>query len=197
MPRKPPQTAAQTKTANLAAASRDAGNDVAPAKPPGGSAGAKVTVACKLPGGLILRLHTFVDTPENVAGNNVKMVKIARPHGEPVLIKGNATPHGIQKPLVGGYMLTPNVDKDFFEEWMRQNKDHDAVKNGLIFAHEKRDSIEGIAEENAEKTSGMEPLDMTMVTRGETKVPKDPRVGRPVSANVSAISPDTEKAKAA
>lgn len=189
MPRK------TTAAALTAAAASAAAAPIAPVK--SGRAGAKVTVACKLSTGLVLQLYEMRDTMENVSGNNSRVVKIAHPVGDPVTVRGTATPFGVQKPLVGGYALTPNVDKEFFDEWTRQNKDHAAVKNGMIFARESRDDVEGMAEERADLKSGQEPLDMTMVKQGERVVAKDLRVPRTRSANLSNVQPDTEKASAA
>ncbi len=162
-----------------------------------GSAGAKVTVACKLPMGLVLQLWEMHDTRENVSGNNSRMVKEARPVGEAVTVRGCSTPFGIQKPLVGGYALTPNVDKDFFDEWLRQNAEHPAVKNGMIFAHESRDKVEGTAMELKDRKSGLEPLDMTMVKKGERMVAADLRIPRTMNPNLTNVAPDTEKNAAA
>lgn len=161
------------------------------------AAGQKVTVACKLPHGLRLRLYKMVDSNENVAGNTVRAVKRAEQVGDEVIVKGVAVEFGKEKALVGGFALTPGVDKDFFDEWMKQNAQHDAVKNGLIFAAGSRDAVEGAAEERAKERSGLEPLDMSMVKRGDRMVAADPRMPRSANPNLTAISPDTEKANAA
>lgn len=190
MPRKQPTAAALTAATVAAAAA-----PITPVK--SGKSGAKVTVACKLATGLVLQLFEMRDSMENVAGGGSRLVKIAHAVGEPVTVRGAATPFGVQKPLVGGYALTPNVDKDFFDEWMRQNKEHAAVKNGMIFAHESRDHVEGMAQEKAELRSGQEPLDMTMTKKGDRVVAKDPRVPRTMNPNLSNVQPDTEKASAA
>jgi hypothetical protein len=146
--------------------------------------------------GLVLQLYEMHDTMENVSGNNSRMVKMARPLGESVTVRGCSTPFGVQKPLVGGYALTPNVDKDFFEEWLRQNADHAAVKNGMIFAHETRDGIEGMATERKDLKSGLEPLDMTPVKRGNREGPADPRIPRTMNPNLTNVATDTKDAAA-
>jgi hypothetical protein len=159
--------------------------------------GEKVTVACKLPHGLRLRLFKMVDTIENVSGNNQRTVKIARPFGEEVVIKGVAVEFGKDKALTGGYALTTGIDKAFFDEWMHQNAEHDAVKNNLIFAASTRDEIEGMAEDHKATKSGLEPLDMSIVKRGERMVAADPRLPRSNNANLTGITENTEKANAA
>lgn len=97
-----------------------------------------VSVACKLPMGLILELK-----------------------GKPrVTIKGFSIPYGTapQFPIVGGYALTPNVDADFFDEWMRVNAELDLVKKHFIFAHSKQSDASAQAKEMAEEKCGLEPI---------------------------------------
>jgi hypothetical protein len=93
--------------------------------------GNTVTVGCKLPHGLHL----------DVAG---KRVTVEGTNG--------AT-------IIGGHGITRNVDKAFFEEWLRINKDSDAVKNELIFAHEKDASTAAEANEKEGNRSGFEGID--------------------------------------
>lgn len=98
-----------------------------------------VTVACKTPMGLILELK-------------------GRPQ---VTIKGFSIPYGTvpSYPLVGGYALTPNVDADFFEEWMKVNANLDLVRKHFIFAHAKSSDASAQAREMAAEKSGLEPID--------------------------------------
>ena len=123
-----------------------------------------VTVRCKHPGGLILRVFTMEDydvpTPAGV-----KTEKRAVMRGEPVRINGagvplmpNGQPKEIDYLIVGGFALTPNVDADFWNEWVRQNKDHPMVKNNLIAAHVSEDSARSESRKMKDLRSGLEPL---------------------------------------
>ena len=56
--------------------------------------------------------------------------------------------------LVDGEALTPNVDADFFNKWLAQNKDSDVVRNALVFAFEKLDGAVSEAMSNAMLKSG-------------------------------------------
>lgn len=118
-----------------------------------------VTVACKLPNGLILRLFQMQDTEELVMGGGVRTVQKAflMDH-EPVKLRGCAAPFGSPILTIGGYALTYNVDAQFFAEWLRQNYDADSVKNGLVFAQLERDHVEGQARDQEELQSGLQPL---------------------------------------
>ena len=120
-----------------------------------------VTVACKLPHGLILRLFRMVDAAEPIMGGGMRQIKRADPTGEQVHILGNAVaqnaaPHTT---MVGGYALTYNVPKDFWDRWLTDNKQSDMVKNGLIFAHVSTASATDESKEKAEIKSGFERLD--------------------------------------
>lgn len=161
------------------------------------SSAQKVTVACKLPHGLRLRLFKMVDGTENVSGNNVRTIKHAEQIGDDVVIKGVAVEFGKEKALTGGYALTTGVDKEFFEEWLKQNASHEAVKNHMIFAAGSRDAVEGKAEDHAKDKSGLEPLDMSLVKRGERMVAADGRLPRSNNSNLSPIATDPDKASAA
>lgn len=127
-----------------------------------------VTVACKLPNGLILRVFQMVEHTEPVMGGGNKKVKVARQEGKSVTIRGCAVPFGAtpSAPIIGGYALTSNVDADFFALWMKQNADSELVQNKLIFAHEKPDFAAGQANEQQEIRSGLEPIDPNRLPKG-------------------------------
>jgi hypothetical protein len=133
-----------------------------------------VTVACKLPHGLKMRLFREEDYQEPTAGGVMRISKRWVPLPDAVTVRGVATevnaPIDPRKPppplIVGGYALTPGVDADFWAAWLKANAEFDAVKNKLIFAYEKHDTTEGKARENASRRSGLEPLDPTRLPRG-------------------------------
>ena len=114
--------------------------------------GETVMVACKLPNGLHMDL--VVDGAK-----------------KRYTLKGNALPRGADVTdkeyarIVGGFAFT-EVPKAFFDAWMRQYKDLEAVKNGLIFARSKMQDAEAIAREKAELKSGLEPI-------AQKDIPKD------------------------
>jgi hypothetical protein len=140
-----------------------------------------VTVACKLPHGLVLRLFAMEDHDEPVMGGGTKTVKRAIAIGDPVTIHGVATPFGQvpKAPIVGGFALTAGVDAEFFAAWLKQNAKSAVVRNGLIFGHEKPETAQKKAAEMADLRSGLEPL-----------VPdKDPRIPRRIE------TADEQKAK--
>lgn len=96
--------------------------------------GTTVTVACKLPNGLNLGKLHGADQPD-------------------VILRG--TNHHL---AVGGYGLTHGVDADAFAKWLKDHSFMHAVKNNLIFAHEKPAGARAMAGEMADVKSGLEPL---------------------------------------
>ena len=119
-----------------------------------------VTVACKLPNGIVLQLQEEYARDENVMGA-IKPVKYHRFGGKKVVLKGAAFPADrgpIGTTIAGGFALTHGVDADFFEKWMKQNADNDAVQKGLVFAAAKPAEAESQAKEFKDELSGFEPV---------------------------------------
>lgn len=129
-----------------------------------------VTVGCKLPHGLQLRLFKMVEFVEPVLGGGTRTGKRAEMVGSVVKINGYAAPFGErpQNQVVGGltgYALTFGVDREFFEEYLRQNRDSDVVKNGLLFAADGEQRARDIAKERRGVKNGLEPLDPNNLPR--------------------------------
>jgi len=91
-----------------------------------------VTVACKLPNGLFMDVKGVITT-----------------------INGFRTSTGT---AIGGYGLTENINKDYFDAWMKEHADQPYVKKELIFALNKTSSAESKAAEYSETKSGLEGL---------------------------------------
>ena len=104
-----------------------------------------VTVGCKLPHGLHL----------DVIGEKGRVRHT---------IKGTNS-----SAVIGGFGLT-EVPKDFFDQWINDNKDLDCVKKNLVWAYLGRKGAESKALEMAEIRHGMEAM----------KQDKDPRSPRNV-----------------
>ena len=148
-----------------------------------------VTVGCKLPHGLLLRLFEMAEKTVDVIGGGQRVVKEAiNAHAvdKVVKINGYAVPHGMRSDVavVGGdtgFALTLGVDREFFEHWLDQNKDTDMVRKGFIFAAGGEQSARDSAKEKKALKNGMEPLDPNNLPRvGKMKIkkydPKDDRV---------------------
>jgi hypothetical protein len=142
-----------------------------------------VTVACRMPNGLRLRIYDFIETYENVIGGGQRPFRKAVRRPKPdVVLKGFTVPYGVMpnQTVVGGYGLTHEVDADFFSEWMKQNAESDLVKNNIVIAHEKADVVVKRAKEHNDTKSGLEPLDPGTVFKGGVEEPVDVRWPRKI-----------------
>lgn len=90
-----------------------------------------VTIGCKLPNGIILRVASGASVTLNGANSSR---------------------------VVGGYGLTTGVDKDFWEAWKSEYASFAPLKNELIFAQDSANKAEGQANEQAGVKNGLEPL---------------------------------------
>lgn len=118
-----------------------------------------VTVASKLPGPIVLHLDKMTKVREPVLGGGWREVPMAQKVSE-VTIHGSAVPFG-QMPshrIVAGYALTPGVPMSFWEKWKEANKDSELLKNNILFAYEKADTVKGQAKDFVEFQTGYQPL---------------------------------------
>jgi hypothetical protein len=139
-----------------------------------------VTVACKLPHGVVIRDFQEGVMHENVMGGGTRKVKVFRAVGQRIRIKGPQVPTPFLRlvEVVGGYAITDGVDANVFARWMSWNKENPAVVGHLIFGSEDRDSVVGMAKEMAKIKSGLEPLDVTMIQKEGRWVYQDERITR-------------------
>lgn len=102
-----------------------------------------VTVACKLPHGLQIRV------------------------GEQALtLRGSNSPEAI-----GGYGFTL-VNESFWNEWLKSYCNFEPVKKGLIYALAKGGDARARAQEQAEVKNGLEPLNPKSPIPGIKQVPR-------------------------
>lgn len=149
-----------------------------------------VTVACKLPMGMILHLQEAFKETEQTP-NGIREVTRHRKIGDGIHVAGPSMPVGVPNPprkaIVGGYALTRGVDAEFWAKWLKQNEGAAYVVNKIIFAMPTRDEAETVAEEHESVLSGLEPLNPGHTTAKDgTIVPNDARTPRSI-AGVGAI----------
>lgn len=152
------------------------------AKPARGSSntGDTVTVACKMPHGVVIRGFTKSQRSVPVLGGGVRDEFFYEPDGREVTILGNARPVGgdFKTRVVAGYALTQGVPKDLWDQWRESNKNLPAVRNGLIFAYPTTAMAAEGAKENRKILSGLEPLNPN----------GDPRRPRPLNGRIGQIT---------
>jgi hypothetical protein len=128
----------QEKTVATQTAGKAPGKPPAPTRPvaPRAESGDTVTVACRLPQGIHFDIVRHGEVRQRVT------------------LKGSNSPGP-----VAGFGITENVPREFFEKWLAEHQDLAAVRNGLIFAHARRASVEDQAIERTELKSGLDPMD--------------------------------------
>ena len=153
------------------------------------SAGAKVTVACKL--GIAyfdLRLFKPNEVWENTQTGPRKIIE-HRQYGTIVRLRGTSYPRGTppegfpdRPEIIGNAALNPGVDKEFFDAWLEQNKLNPLVVNRMIFAQEDRADVVAQAKEFGAEVSGLEPINPK----------KDSRMPKPTHSALSEIEKRTD-----
>ena len=147
---------------------------VIPPHAPAKKSGATVTVACHWPLGLQLRVFKPTLVSEQVMGGGRKEVTEYHPTGDVVLIHGPGREIGAdpKAPLSGGAALTYGVDADFFDLWLKQNAEHPAVKNKLIYARASTEQVVSDTKEMAGVRTGLEPINQDGDKRINAKAKK-------------------------
>jgi hypothetical protein len=144
------------------------------------SSGAKVTVACKLGVAHYDIQHTRMDQKfeQNLQGG--RMVTEGSRDGEVVRLRGTSYPRGTPPKgfppppeMMNGAALTRGVDKDWFDEWLRQHRRDPIVINKMIFAAETDDALRGESAELSKFLSGLDPVN----PGDDSRIPKSTRIG--------------------
>jgi hypothetical protein len=122
---------------------------------------ATVTVACRLPHGLVCQVHTLTKKSEPVMGGGYRDVDIWVPTGEEFTLKGTAHPQD-QAPkaeMASGFALTHGIRKDWWEAWSAQYRKFPAIEQGLIFAAPHKAKVVDECKEKAGLKTGLERID--------------------------------------
>ena len=123
--------------------------------------GETVTVACKLPLGIMMQVFEMEDAEEIVGAGAVRKFKRARAVGPAIKLNGSAkyrgSDHETLHDIRHGAGLTFGVPKDAFDRWVEANKDNEFISKGLVFAH--RSDAQSMAAERVSVKTGLEPVD--------------------------------------
>jgi hypothetical protein len=123
-------------------------------------AGETVTVGCKLPAGIILDIRDkpTVVKDELVSGRVKAQVRL-RGSREQRMMETGGTVLGMSPNVQGGFGITENVSKDFWDQWVSENGDYAPFTTGLIFALPKTEAVKAEARDKKDVKSGFEPID--------------------------------------
>lgn len=116
-----------------------------------------ISVACKIPNGIVLQVFASTETQEQVMGGGHKTIKQAHVIWR-AKVNGPAVPEGRGSPypIFYGYALTHGIDADKFAVWLEQNKDSAFVLQGFVKAHLKPSELEAHAKERSDVLTGLE-----------------------------------------
>ena len=151
-----------------------------------------VTVACKIGvAWLDLQLCEERDIYENTQ-TGPRQIKQWVKTGQIIRVRGTAYPRGQapdgfpDKPEMSeGYALTPNVPREFWEQWVAQNKRAPYVQSGMLFAHGAVGDIKSHAADHRTDLSGIEPIKREKVDGTDTIT--DSRMARSTNQNVVGV----------
>lgn len=149
-----------------------------------------ITVASKMPNGLVLRLFRMEEFAEPVMGGGQRQSQRAIQTGDEYTLNGTA--FSIERALrgdlprhqiAGGFALTPGIPRDFWEQWLKQNEKSDMVRNGLIFAQASEQRARDAALEKEGLRSGLEPLDPDRLPADVRRIKRDTNPGSGASSD--------------
>jgi hypothetical protein len=122
--------------------------------------GNTITVACKIPNGIILRLgHKIERTEPVVMTGGVRVVTEWQPTGRTIELKGPRRFPGQTREQETAPFLNHGVAADAWENWLSDNRESPMFLNKQIFAHAKADHVDGMAADFKDIRSGLEALD--------------------------------------
>jgi len=129
---------------------------------------ATVTVLCRLPHGVRLRL-----APQGETERRVQMSANGTPDRSPTRIEREVIVNGANKApnyhpkdnVMLGRVGRTTVDKSFWDAWLAQHKDSDLVKNHCVFAEVSERNVESRVREFETEKTGFEPVDPAELKR--------------------------------
>jgi hypothetical protein len=130
------------------------------------ASGDVVSVACKVPSGMILQAHKRVMVPHRTTDGAIRDVPEYHPFGKEYMVYGPSHPQnmGPHCTIIGGYAITPGIPKELWDLWSQQHRGDMMVINRMIFAYSSN-KIAGAAKEHGELKSGLERLDASRLPK--------------------------------
>lgn len=134
-----------------------------------------VTVACKMPNGITMRLHEMVEERRIVNGMVIeeKIARLVEAGGTNCELPGRYKLNGFSIDLhamstgvppdheiQGGYGLTYGIPRDYWERWA-QTDGKDFVARNIVFAAASEQRARDKAREMKGVASGLEPIDQS------------------------------------
>ncbi len=122
-----------------------------------------VVVASKLSFGLVLNLYETQEVTVEVNGQRRTYPQYFLKRGAPTYtLNGNSYEKRLGdkgQHIECGFAITMGIPKDFWEEWLSQNKEGDYIRNGMVFAHSDLSAVKSEAAEKESLKTGFERMD--------------------------------------
>lgn len=183
------EKARRAKKAASASAAPPASSEPAPAtRETKGTGGVKETtreviVVCKLPRGMYLQLHEFVEQRVRRGGGIVETEQQPMRVGKQHRLKPTVLPMGAlpNYTIHRGFSFTP-VPADFWRKYVEQNPKLTMIEQGLLAGFDNEADARAYCNEFEDKKHGLEPLSQK----------DDPRVEKSFNPNLTDIEIDTD-----
>jgi hypothetical protein len=126
-----------------------------------------VTIGCKWPSGLVMRLYRVIEDEIVINGVPRKEIRsVLDPNDPEYVLNGSSIDLGKMAggippdhEIIGGYGLTHGIPRDFAEKWFEQNKLSEFVKNNIVFMASSEQRARDQAKDQKSIQSGVEPID--------------------------------------
>lgn len=120
-----------------------------------------VFVACKMPRGLYLQTHSFINQDVRVMGGGIEKRQVAVRNPEKFRIKPAVLQFGLipNFPIVNGFSITREVPSALWRQWMQENQNLQLVTEGLIAGFDTESDAIAYANEYGKLRTGLEPID--------------------------------------
>ena len=122
-----------------------------------------VSVGCRVPNGLVLTIGRRT-TPEGNIIDMGKSLPVAGPSRTMLTAEGST--------IYCGHGIT-DIPKEFWDAWLKDNKDTALVKERYIFAQPKGESARAEAKELTGHNVGLEPYDPAKPAPGDAQIEKE------------------------
>lgn len=145
-----------------------------------------VFVVSKMPRGLYLQLHEFINQDVRVVGGGVeKRLMAVRSSGEKVRIKPAVLAFGLipNFPINNGFSITADVPSAFWREYVQQNPKLELITSGMLAAFDTMADAMAYTNEYGKLRTGLEPLSQD----------GDPRIDQANNPNLGDIEVDDGK----
>lgn len=124
-----------------------------------------VAIACRLPHGFVLQAQERFEVAEPTQSDPSRKVERSRFTGPKFRVAGFSVSRDPaddreRQTVVNGYGITPDVPKSLWDAFVRDNRDWEPLKLGLVAALESEERAKGYAREGAAGYSGLESIRM-------------------------------------